>query len=57
MKKGLKFIKRVSYNGHYVSFPRIKRGFDSLYPHQEDLADLKKKISLKIFRSNYDIGK
>ena len=25
---------RVSYNGYYVSFPRMRLGFDSLYPHQ-----------------------
>lgn len=31
----LKYIyPRVSYNGYYVSFPRIRRGFDSLHPHQ-----------------------
>ena len=24
---------RVSYNGYYVSFPRMRRGSDSLYPH------------------------
>ena len=24
---------RVSYNGYYVTFPRSRRGFDSLYPH------------------------
>ena len=26
--------KRVSYNGYYVSFPRMRREFDSLHPHQ-----------------------
>ncbi len=25
---------RVSYNGYYVSFPRMRREFDSLHPHQ-----------------------
>ena len=25
---------RVSYNGYYAAFPRLRRGFDSLYPHQ-----------------------
>ena len=24
---------RVSYNGYYVTFPRLRRGFDSLHPH------------------------
>lgn len=27
-------MKRVSYNGYYVAFPRLRRGFDSLHPHQ-----------------------
>lgn len=27
---------RVSYNGYYVSFPRIRREFDSLHPHQQN---------------------
>ena len=26
---------RVSYNGYYISFPRKRREFDSLHPHQE----------------------
>jgi hypothetical protein len=26
-------VLRVSYNGHYVAFPRLRRGFDSLHPH------------------------
>lgn len=25
----------MSYNGYYVSFPRMRREFDSLHPHQE----------------------
>jgi hypothetical protein len=25
--------ERVSYNGYYVTFPRLRPGFDSLYPH------------------------
>lgn len=25
---------RVSYNGHYVAFPRLRRGSDSRHPHQ-----------------------
>jgi hypothetical protein len=25
--------KRVSYNGYYVAFPRLRRGFDSRHPH------------------------
>ncbi len=29
-------ILRVSYNGYYVSFPRMRREFDSLHPHQID---------------------
>ena len=24
---------RASYNGYYVTFPRLRRGFDSLHPH------------------------
>ena len=27
-------VSRVSYNGYYVSFPRMRPGSDSLYPHQ-----------------------
>ena len=27
-------LTRVSYNGYYVSFPRIRRESDSLHPHQ-----------------------
>ena len=26
---------RVSYNGHYVAFPRLRRGSDSRHPHQD----------------------
>lgn len=28
------YLVRVSYNGHYVAFPRLRRGFDSRHPHQ-----------------------
>jgi hypothetical protein len=31
---------RVSYNGYYVAFPRLRRGFDSRHPHQEALLDI-----------------
>ena len=35
---------RVSYNGYYVSFPRMRRGFDSLHPHHGyDFGDLSSK--------------
>lgn len=27
------FFLRLSYNGYYVTFPRLRRGFDSLQPH------------------------
>jgi hypothetical protein len=27
---------RVSYNGYYVAFPRLRRGFDSRHPHHFD---------------------
>lgn len=30
---------RVSYNGYYVAFPRLRRGFDSRHPHQFPLFD------------------
>jgi hypothetical protein len=36
LKLGLtrrKSNKRVSYNGYYMSFPRMRRGFDSRHPH------------------------
>lgn len=26
--------RRVSYNGYYVTFPRLRRGFDSLHPQR-----------------------
>lgn len=32
--KPLHLDVRVSYNGDYVAFPRLRRGFDSLHPHQ-----------------------
>ncbi len=27
---------RASYNGYYVSFPSLRRGFDSLRPHRPE---------------------
>jgi hypothetical protein len=29
--------ERVSYSGYYVTFPRLRSGFDSRYPHQASL--------------------
>jgi hypothetical protein len=36
----------VSYNGHYVAFPRLRRGFDSRHPHHDRSRKLT--ISVKI---------
>src|SRR3989344_2091982 len=30
--QGGSILVRVSYNGHYVAFPRLRRGFDSRHP-------------------------
>ncbi len=32
--------RRVSYSGYYVAFPRLRGGFNSLYPLQANLAQL-----------------
>ena len=39
-KRNATGILRVSYNGHYVTFPRSRRGFDSPHPHHEKFASL-----------------
>lgn len=31
---GIMSLSRVSYNGHYVTFPRLRQEFDSPHPHQ-----------------------
>lgn len=31
---------RVSYNGYYMTFPRLKPEFDSLHPHQNELSEI-----------------
>ena len=31
---GIISLLRVSYNGYYVTFPRLRQEFDSPYPHQ-----------------------
>ncbi len=35
--------QRVSYNGHYVTFPRLRREFDSLYPHHVSIDEIGQK--------------
>ena len=38
-------LARVSYSGYYVSFPRMRSGSDSLYPHHiADVAQLAEQL-------------
>ena len=36
---------RVSYNGYYVTFPRLKPEFDSLHPHQLQIMNVKESFT------------